>query len=550
MASAATERMSKEDWKKKNELDELRKSGAIEPEKDDEGNEINPHIPQYMSQAPWYLNAKGPGLKHQRNLKILTVAQGQQARTVESVGKQKAVSRTRDEFGEKVSTKAKGTSFGDAPQANGYDTTFAGKRDRWNGYDSQQYLRVMKKYEQKDQERKKMREAEVEASLQQGAKVKAKKANDDSDSSSSDDDAEVDAEKAEMLDIDNANVGQTIDTGRVGMQTRVSVRNLRIREDTAKYLRNLDVRSAYYDPKTRSMRSNPNPDKNPHELDYAGENFIRYSGDTIRVANQQLYEFEAYERGQTVHMQAMPTQAERLHKQFEGKKEGLVDETKNDLFDKYGGKEFADKSLPTSLALGSTEQYMEYSEDGTLIKGQRDSVVLNSKYEEDKLTNNHTKTWGSFWYNGKWGYSCCCAFVRNSYCTAQTGRKAFETQKGEQIGQSPLYENSSLMVQAMSKEAIKSDKKKEEGPKTVKMGDRLEGRGLDTFDKKALKKALKEEEKKKNAETDDDRKKGYNSMSTSEVTEEEMEAYMLKKSRGSEDPLAKPAGGVGGFDFV
>ena len=51
------------------------------------------------------------------------------------------------------------------------------------------------------------------------------------------------------------------------------MRNLRIREDTAKYLRNLDVKSAYYDPKTRSMRSNPNPDKNPHELDYAGNAF-------------------------------------------------------------------------------------------------------------------------------------------------------------------------------------------------------------------------------------------------------------------------------------
>mmetsp|Transcript_63760 Transcript_63760/g.93352 ORF Transcript_63760/g.93352 Transcript_63760/m.93352 type:complete len:550 (+) Transcript_63760:295-1944(+) len=549
MASAATERMTKEDWKKKNELDELRKSGAIEPEKDADGNEINPHIPQYMSQAPWYLNAKGPGLMHQRNLKILTVAQGQQARTVEILGKQKAVSRTRDEFGEKVSTKAKGTAFGDAPRANGYDASYSGKRDRWNGYDSQQYLRVMNKYEQKDLERKKIREAEVEASLQEGAKGKAKKQNDDDSDSSSDEDEVLDAEKAEMLDTDQALVGQTIDTGRVGMQTRVSVRNLRIREDTAKYLRNLDVRSAYYDPKTRSMRSNPNPDKNPHELDYAGENFIRYSGDTIQVANQQLYEFEAYERGQTVHMQAMPTQAERLHKQFEGKKENLVDKTKNDLFDQYGGKEFAEKSLPTSLALGSTEQYMEYSEDGTLIKGQ-DQKVLNSKYEEDKLTNNHTKVWGSFWYNGKWGYSCCCAFVRNSYCTAETGRQAFETQKGEPIGQSPLYENSSLMVQAMSKEAIKSDKKKEEGPKTVKMGDRLEGRGLETFDKKALKKALKEEDKKKHAEEDDDRKRGYNSMSTTDVTEEEMEAYMLKKSRGSDDPMAKTAGGVGGFDFV
>ena len=40
-------------------------------------------------------------------------------------------------------------------------------------------------------------------------------------------------------------------------KNRVSVRNLRIREDTAKYLRNLNVNSAYYDPKTRTMRSNP-----------------------------------------------------------------------------------------------------------------------------------------------------------------------------------------------------------------------------------------------------------------------------------------------------
>jgi pre-mRNA-processing factor SLU7 len=35
-----------------------------------------------------------------------------------------------------------------------------------------------------------------------------------------------------------------------------------IREDTAKYLRNLDESSAFYDPKTRSMRENPNPDAN------------------------------------------------------------------------------------------------------------------------------------------------------------------------------------------------------------------------------------------------------------------------------------------------
>lgn len=56
-------------------------------------------------------------------------------------------------------------------------------------------------------------------------------------------------------------------------RTKITVRNLRIREDTAKYLYNLDPNSAYYDPKSRSMRENPfeqrgkNPDEvTPHTL--------------------------------------------------------------------------------------------------------------------------------------------------------------------------------------------------------------------------------------------------------------------------------------------
>ena len=44
---------------------------------------------------------------------------------------------------------------------------------------------------------------------------------------------------------------------KVDSKQRITVRNLRIREDTAKYLRNLALDSAYYDPKTRSMRENP-----------------------------------------------------------------------------------------------------------------------------------------------------------------------------------------------------------------------------------------------------------------------------------------------------
>ena len=50
--------------------------------------------------------------------------------------------------------------------------------------------------------------------------------------------------------------------------TSSQLRNLRIREDTAKYLLNLEVNSAYYDPKTRSMREDPLPDVDPNEKFY------------------------------------------------------------------------------------------------------------------------------------------------------------------------------------------------------------------------------------------------------------------------------------------
>jgi pre-mRNA-processing factor SLU7 len=36
---------------------------------DEEGKAINPHIPQFMAAAPWYLNNQGPSLKHQKNWK-------------------------------------------------------------------------------------------------------------------------------------------------------------------------------------------------------------------------------------------------------------------------------------------------------------------------------------------------------------------------------------------------------------------------------------------------------------------------------------------------
>jgi pre-mRNA-processing factor SLU7 len=51
---------SREDHRKQIELEEARKAGLAPAEVDEDGKEINPHIPQYMSSAPWYLNAEKP----------------------------------------------------------------------------------------------------------------------------------------------------------------------------------------------------------------------------------------------------------------------------------------------------------------------------------------------------------------------------------------------------------------------------------------------------------------------------------------------------------
>lgn len=51
---------AREDHRKQLELEEARKAGLAPAEVDEDGKEINPHIPQYMSSAPWYLNAERP----------------------------------------------------------------------------------------------------------------------------------------------------------------------------------------------------------------------------------------------------------------------------------------------------------------------------------------------------------------------------------------------------------------------------------------------------------------------------------------------------------
>lgn len=145
--------------------------------------------------------------------------------------------------------------------ANGYDA----KRDRWNGYDPAEHKRVYEEYAAVEAARQKLREEEIDkqtttdlAAVRKVAKAGKEKAEGREDDFGSSEEEDEDQDKyAESADA----VGQKLDT-----KTRITVRNLRIREDTAKYLINLDPSSAYYDPKTRSMRDNPLMNIPPEEV--------------------------------------------------------------------------------------------------------------------------------------------------------------------------------------------------------------------------------------------------------------------------------------------
>ena len=433
MASSRTgERLSHEDWLRKKQLEEARKAGTAPAEVDEDGREINPHIPQYISQAPWYFGSTGPSLKHQRGTAPAApaspldpvVPRGLVHRTAATRYRKGActncgsMTHTAKECCERP--RAVGARYTNrdimpdeviaprpAPGTESYDA----KRDRWAGYDPARHAALAEFYSKVEQARRAKREA-----------------------AAGHEDNEEEDGKAGFVqgrDFNDAPIQRMDDKGRA------TVRNLRIREDTAKYLRNLDLDSAYYDPKTRSMRDNPTPGGgNPAELPYAGDNFTRVTGDAVRFAEEQLFSYAAAERGEDANMAAAPSKAELLHRQHKAQAEAAERARRQQLLDTYGtgdARYIGAESATSGAAAGDaatvfsqTEEYVEYGRDGRVVGGNVAAPrgPRRSKWEEDVLVNNHTSVWGSWWHDGHWGYACCHSLVKNSICTGDAGKQA------------------------------------------------------------------------------------------------------------------------------
>lgn len=569
------EKRSRDDYRKAKELEEMRKLGSAPAAVDEDGKDINPHIPQYISDAPWYLDPRGPTLNHQkqqeekiktysginewytRGVDTAKTATKYRKGACENCGAVTHKKRDCLERPRKIGAKYSGANFApDEFSQPTLDPSFDGKRDRWNGYNPEEHKEVIQEFKMLDEIKKEVK------------KEKLKKGDpnnpdeDDGEPSSEEDDEDKYADDMEM-------VGTKVDASE-----RYTVRNLRIREDTAKYLRNLDLSSAHYDPKTRSMRNNPYEETGlgKEEVEYAGDNFVRISGDTVSHAKDTMFAWEAARKGLDVHTLAEPTKLEALRKEYDTKKDEFKSVVKSSILEKYGGEEHLE-APPRELIFAQTEEYQEYSRHGKLLKGQ-EAASIKSKFEENIMIGNHKKVWGSYWKDGMWGFKCCHSLMKNSYCTGDAGKeinnatltlppptvRESEEEKSEEEKDSSEDDEEkeeirkkSLMEESKKekrKEKNKKKKKKKQKKKKAKDSSSSSSESSDSesedeevVKKKKLADAIKKLEKNE-METErlmnmNELKRPYNSLAEVAVpTEEDIEAYYLKRKR-EDDPMSQ-----------
>ncbi|QDZ21066.1 pre-mRNA-processing factor SLU7 [Chloropicon primus] len=556
-SSSGTRHKNREDYRRAMELEEARKAGLAPAALDEDGKEINPHIPQFMTTAPWYMQSDGPTLKHQRSWKK-EVRESEKAKE-KAAGTKEWYERGKKTFQATKYRKGACKNCGamthktkdcmERPRARGARWTnkdiaadehvaevklgYDGKRDRWNGYDARDFSKVQQRYEKieslKQEEAKKK---ELEEKFSKG------KAEAEAEAEAGAGEGEGDFLLKDEEEAGFSKVEKRVRTTAGGATG--SVRNLRIREDTAKYLFNLDVNSAHYDPKSRSMRADPNPDLPDSEKKFRGDAHLLKEGE-VQAWNRLVLHSQLGSTSQESHMQALPSQAEALYKEFKAKKEKVVAKSKTNIEDVYGNAASKAK-VDQRLLRGQTERYVEYNRRGQVVKGEEAKVT--SRYEEDVFVNNHKSVWGSWWQDGVWGYACCRQTLKNSYCTGLAerndgnhGLQARAEASAVAGGPEEAGGDGRKMLQAKGKRAASGGGGGFQGKTAIWGGGQEKGVELD---QEKLRRALeKESERVASKVESDDRKRGYNSLrgeSGLDMTPEEMEAYRMKKMR-PDDPM-------------
>lgn len=185
--------------------------------------------------------------------------------------------------------------------------------------------------------------------------------------------------------------------------------------------------------------------------------------------------------------------------------------------------------------------------------------MIRSQYEEDVFPNNHKSVFGSYWRGGSWGYKCCYSFIKNSYCTGESGKQALDPQSlleavpskeslpessgmkttgndsGDDKDSSESSSDSSEDARTQTERKSKSKKNKK---KKRKQKEKLRKKSVDPL-KEALDQEMAHQREAERILKIDERKRPYNSMFTAkEPSAEQVEAFQMKRPR-EDDPMSK-----------
>ena len=160
MASATGVWKSRDELQFEKQLEEARKAGTALPLTDEHGKDISPHIPQYIAQAPWYLSRGTPTLSHQRlrdeseithDWYIRGAKKGHQAKTYRKgactncggMGHDAKLCLNRPR---KLGAKFTNQDIeADDIKIKQLNLSYDGARDRWNGYDPNEYQKIIER---------------------------------------------------------------------------------------------------------------------------------------------------------------------------------------------------------------------------------------------------------------------------------------------------------------------------------------------------------------------------------------------------------------------
>ena len=150
--------------------------------------QINPHMPQFIIKAPWYLNQTEPSLNHHKVREVVTKIPINE-HTLKGIMPDKNVykfrkgacsncgaetHKTREccERPRKIGAKFTGKDFRPDEYIYEVPLDYEGKRDRWAGYDPNSFKREINKWE-KIEETKNKKKQEALKNITEGKQKKA-----------------------------------------------------------------------------------------------------------------------------------------------------------------------------------------------------------------------------------------------------------------------------------------------------------------------------------------------------------------------------------------